>query len=129
MKVKDLSGKIHIWNLSKYIDNVNTHPSQLHTAALNLLRETYPAIQILEEVYIPGENLYLDIYIPSLKTAVECQGVQHEQYNSFFYNHNKRNFTNAQNRDKRKKEWCRINNIRMVYFYNNEDVATWKTKL
>ena len=77
MKVRDLQGNIHIWNISKYIDNRRINASQLHINAVNFLRIIYPALQILEEVNIQGENLYLDIYIPSMKTAVECHGAQH----------------------------------------------------
>lgn len=129
MKVKSLDGIFHVWNLSKYKDNRKANASQLHIAAVDFLRDMYPAVQILEEVHIPGENLYLDIYMPSIRTAVECQGIQHEQYNSFFYKRNPKNFANAKKRDERKLEWCRLNNIRLVYFYDGEDEEQWKKKM
>ncbi len=109
--------------------SITVHIAQLHINAVNFLRVIYPALQILEEVYIPGESLYLDIYIPSMKTAVECQGVQHSEYNSFFYKNKRKNFNNAQSRDDRKFQWCKLNNIRIVYFYDGEDEEQWKTKM
>lgn len=129
MKVRDLSGKYHSWNLTKYGNNKRLNASQLHTDATNFLRVIYPALQILEEVYIPGENLYLDIYIPSMKTAIECQGEQHHEYNKFFHNNDPKNFSRSQTRDDRKKQWCSINNIRIVYFYHGEDEEQWKAKM
>lgn len=129
MKVRDLSGNYHTWNLTKYVDNRRANASQLHLNAVAFLRVIYPALQILEEVHIPGENLYLDIYIPAMKTVVECQGAQHSEFSKFFHRRNPKNFANAKARDERKKQWCDLNNIRIVYFYDGEDEEQWKTKM
>jgi hypothetical protein len=129
MKVRDLSGKYHVLNLAKYVNNRRVNASQLHINAVSFLRLIYPALQILEEVHIPGENLYLDIYIPAMKTAVECQGAQHSEFNKFFHRRNPKNFANARARDERKKEWCDLNNIRIVYFYDGEDENQWQKKM
>lgn len=129
MKVRDLNGNFHVWNLSKYVNNRHSNASNLHLNAVYFLREIYPALQILEEVHIPGENLYLDIYIPAMKTAVECQGSQHFEFSKFFHRRNPKNFTNAKERDSRKFSWCILNNIRLIYFYENETLEDWKSKL
>src|SRR3954466_384223 len=112
MKVRDLSGKEHVWNPQKSLGNRRLNSSQLHTHTINLLRSIYPAVQLLEEVYIPGEDLYIDIYIPSLKTAVECQGAQHDKHNKFFHGHTVKGFHRSLDRDRRKKDWCDLNGIR-----------------
>lgn len=129
MKVKDLSGKEHIWSPYKSLGNKRLNVSKIHLDALNFLRTIYPAAQLLEEVYIPGEDLYIDIYIPSLKTAVECQGEQHGKYNKFFHGPTSKGFNRSLDRDRRKKEWCELNGIRTVYFYPDESEEQWKSKM
>lgn len=128
MKVRDLSGKEHTWNPQKTLGFRRINASSLHINAVNFLRFIYPAMQILEEVYLPGEELYLDIYMPSIKTAVECQGQQHDQYNRFFHK-NQKGYRRSIDRDSRKEQWCYVNNIRIIYFYPNESEDQWKLKL
>jgi hypothetical protein len=59
---------------------------------------------IIPEKHI-GHLLKLDFYLPELRWGIEVQGVQHDTYNSFFYN-NEDEFRDAQKRDKRKREMC-----------------------
>lgn len=129
MKVRDLSGKEHLWNPHKSLGLRRLNASQLHTNAVNFLRDIYPAAQLLEEVYIPGEDLYIDIYIPSLKTAVECQGSQHGKHNKFFHGPTSKGFKKSLDRDQRKRDWCELNSIRIVYFYPEESEEQWKVKM
>lgn len=117
MKVYDTSGKLHNWTPKS---NPRFRPSSYHESALALVRQLYSVDQILEEVYLPGENMYLDIFLPSRKLAVEIQGEQHYKFNNHFYKHED-DFRKAQMRDKRKAEWCNINGIDLVTLdYNNE---------
>lgn len=129
MRVRDLSGKEYIWNNHKSLGSRRLNASQLHINAIHFLREIYPAAQLIEEVYIPGEDLYIDIYIPSMKTAVECQGAQHEKYNKFFHGPNLKGFKKSLDRDQRKRDWCELNGIRIVYFYPDESEEQWKAKM
>jgi very-short-patch-repair endonuclease len=69
------------------------------------LSQQYPYDQIFEEVYVLGENLYLDFFIPSLKLVVEVNGRQHETFVPHFHG-TKRDFILQQQRDRRKAEWC-----------------------
>lgn len=128
MKVKDLQGKTHTWSLREYVGKENTNPSKLHIKTRAFLREAYPAIQILEEVFLPGEILFLDFYLPVMKIAVEASGNQHFVDNRHFFP-TKMDFYRAQARDKRKAEFCRINGIKLVYFYEGETEDEWLTRM
>ena len=130
MKIRDLDGNEHVWNLSKYVGKINNNASQLHRQVRNFIKEKSPAAQILEEVHLPGEKLYLDFYLPLLKLAIECQGGQHDKYTPFFHGELKsKGFANAKSRDRRKREFCENNGITLLYFYPKEDEEEWTKKL
>lgn len=108
-----------------------TNKSNLHLLARELLGEILPTIKFFEEVTIPlyaSRKLFLDFYIPLLKTAVEVQGEQHFKFVPHFHN-NKLSFFQQQRRDFDKKTWCELNNINLITLLYNENREIWKTKL
>lgn len=86
------------------------------------LREDYPHDLIFEEVNIPGEGLVLDFFIPSVRLVVECHGLQHTEHIKHFHK-TKRDFHNQQDRDSKKREWCKLNNFRLVEVFYDD----WKS--
>lgn len=131
MKIKTIDGKFVVWNPHLQKNNKQEeNKSAGHKAAVSLLKELYPTCKILEEIFIPiqaGEWSYIDIYLPLLKLAVEVNGVQHSKFNPFFHN-DKRDFLYGQLKDKRKKEWCEINNIKLITL-DTKDIKEWKKML
>lgn len=115
MKVKDFNGKQYNWPPEGYIPKLNNtrQCSALHFRVRNILHKLYPTAPILEEVPLPGIGLIADFYLPIRKVMVECQGEQHYKFILHFHR-DKQAFVAAQNRDNRKKEWCKLNNIRMA---------------
>lgn len=130
MKVVDLSGRYHTWNLKGYqVDPGDTRPrSSGHLACRALLKKLFPLDVICEEVNLPGENLFLDFFLPSRKIAIEVQGRQHDQFVSFFQK-TKPKFYQGQQRDRRKAEFCKLNGIKLVELPDNEDEAEWIKKI
>ncbi len=128
MRVKDLDNNIHNWNLTgNFAKASNANKSQYHLAARKLLVDTYPTLQLLEEVPIPlrrGETLYLDFYLPLKKLCIETHGQQHYEFCSFFHA-NRMEFIMGQKRDLEKQEWCEINGIRLVVFPYNKTEQEW----
>jgi very-short-patch-repair endonuclease len=102
--------------------------SNLHIITRKALRERYPTQRILEEVTIPGLNLYLDFYLPLEKLAVECQGKQHTEYVPHFHK-DKAGFTKSQKRDSLKRQWCTLNNIRLEEIDYSEDEEKIKKRI
>lgn len=129
MKVVDLSGRQHPWpptGHEVFLDDLRPR-SQYHLRCRDLLRKLYPTYKILEEVTIPGESLYIDFYLHFRRIAIEVNGSQHYEYNAFFHG-DKIKFHKAKANDRRKAEWCQINNIRLVYLDWNQNDDEW-TKL
>jgi len=132
MNVQDLDGNITSWKLVGHIVGINqrTSRSQYHLQARELLKKTYPTLQLLEEVPIvirQNATLYLDFYFPLIKKAIEVHGEQHYKFIPFFHEH-RIGFLRQLGRDRDKEEWCEINKIELIIFkYDKQD--QWKIKL
>lgn len=85
-----------------------------------LLRTKFPFDPILEDVPLPL-GLYIDFFLPKRRLAVEVQGIQHNEFVGHFHK-NQRGFINSKDRDSRKAEFCRINNIKLITCDNYEDL-------
>ena len=71
------------------------------------LKELFPNAKIKKQYHISyqGRDLFFDFYLPHINLLIECQGVQHYEFNSFFHSDNKA-FKDYQLRDKLKQEWA-----------------------
>lgn len=128
MQVKDLDGNVHNWHLTGNIAYGTTNKSDLHLRARQILIETYPTLQILEEVSLPirkGETLFMDFYLPLKKICCEVHGEQHYKFVQFYHN-NMFNFLKSQKRDREKQEWCELNGIKYIVFPFDKKDDEWK---
>ena len=101
--------------------------SEYHLKVRQLLHEIFPTCLILEEVGFnvrKGETLYLDFYIPLIKTAIEVHGEQHYKYIPFYHN-NLQGFFRHQKRDRDKREWASLNKIKLIELKFDE-ADKWK---
>ena len=132
MQVKDLDNVSHRWQLTGNMarGKINNR-SSFHLKARELITDTFPTLQILEEVPIPlrrNETLYLDFYLPLKKLCIEVHGEQHYKFVSFYHN-NMLSFLKSQRRDIEKEEWCEINNIKYIVLPHYEDDKQWQERL
>ena len=67
----------------------------------------------VQEQYPLPERLRVDFVISELRLAVETDGRQHEEFNIHFYD-SKADFEKAKQRDKRKEELCKEQNLVLV---------------
>lgn len=105
--------------------------SSIHLAARKLLNSVFPTMHILEEVPINirrNEILFLDFYLPLIKTCVEVHGEQHYKFNRF-YHQTMMGFAKSQKRDNEKSQWCSINNIKQIIFPYDEPSEKWRLRL
>ena len=130
MKVIGLDQKEYSLNLVKY-NQQRESCSSLHLRARILLRQLFPYDIIFEEMILPGikseiviRSLILDFYINSQKLAIEVQGEQHYKHINFFHT-NKLEYFRAKKLDNLKKQWCAINNIRLVELPYNQNDEQW----
>lgn len=77
----------------------------------------YPHDQIFEEVIVPGDGFILDFFIPSLKLVVECHGQQHRKQIKHFHK-TRQEFHKQQDRDQKKRDWCKLNGFRLIEIYD-----------
>lgn len=131
-KIIDLDGNILSWGLTGTVAHGRLqNKSEPHKLARGLLKETYPTLQILEEIPIPlrrSETLYLDFYLPLIKKCIEVHGEQHYKFVPF-YHQNIMGFAKQKKRDNEKREWCSINGIQYVELPYDESVEAWKQRL
>jgi hypothetical protein len=117
MQVVDLDGNISSWHITGNTSKANNiNKSSLHLLARDILKKIYPTMPILEEVTVNikrSEFVYLDFYIPMIKTCLEIHGEQHYKFVPFYHN-NMMSFLKAQKRDRDKKQWCELNNINYI---------------
>lgn len=117
MQVKDLDGNTYNWQLIGNIAHGTAlNKSSLHLEARSIIHESFPTLQVLEEVPVNvrrTELLYLDFYLPLLKKCIEVHGEQHYKFSRFFHN-TALGFIKHKKRDQDKKEWCELNNITYI---------------
>ena len=117
MQVKDLDGNTYNWQLIGNIAHGTAlNKSSLHLEARSIIHESFPTLQVLEEVPVNvrrTELLYLDFYLPLLKKCIEVHGEQHYKFSRFFHN-TALGFIKHKKRGQDKKEWCELNNITYI---------------
>lgn len=132
MIVHDLDGNSHSWHLTGNIANARlNNKSSLHLRARELISQTFPTLQVLEEVTIPlrkSEYLYLDFYLPLIKTCIETHGEQHYKFIAHYHN-STLGFIKHKKRDRDKLEWCQINNIKYIELPFNENDNQWLNRI
>lgn len=126
MLLLDSNHQLINWNYSKYYHRKDRPTkSSGHTLALSLLGELFPNHTIYEEVSLPTcPVMYADFWVPNIKLIVEVQGKQHYEYTPHFHK-DKMDFYRAQARDKKKRNWCELNEIKLIQL-SDEESDTWK---
>lgn len=87
----------------------------------------------MEEISLPGskepgkKELYADFFLPRVRLVCECHGEQHQKQNAFFHK-TKFDFFDSKRRDQRKRDWCEMNQVDILEFYDTE-IDIWRNKL
>lgn len=108
----------------------NKFKSSLHQKAYEIIKSIYPLYPLYEETKLCGtkNDLYIDMFIPSLGLMFEIQGEQHYKFNPFFHQ-NIAGYARANARDQEKRNWCEINGITLIELAYNETEETWINKV
>jgi hypothetical protein len=87
-----------------------------------IIKRVFPSHNVIRH-YRPGilEGLELDIYIKEINVGIEYQGIQH--FKPVKHWGGKEGLTKTKERDKRKADLCKLNNIHLIYFYHTENLS------
>lgn len=77
---------------------------------------------VYEEMPIVSSRLTIDLYNHTKRIAVEVQGHQHTKYVKFFHGKRK-NFLEQLKRDKIKEDFAKINEIKLVLIYPDDELS------
>lgn len=104
-----------------------TGKSKLHTDTLVLLRALYPNMVVQEErrVKTPAGNLPVDILLPSMHVAFECQGIQHFEFTPRFHR-SPQDLVDQQTRDRLKANALRSAGWSVVVIRYDEKLTAKK---
>lgn len=123
--VKSLDDKIS--KFEYYKSSTRNNASDLHLQCRQLLLKLYPLEKVFEEVPIEirkREVLYLDFFLPLKMLAIEVQGQQHYEFSLHFHG-TRWNYLESKRRDREKREWADLNNIKLVELPYNESTEQW----
>lgn len=103
---------------------VKLNASNLHKEVYNKVVELYPKETVKQEVTIKinGKSLYLDIYLPRLKIAFECNGRQHFKFNKFFHK-DASSLKKQKENDNLKRLYCEELGITLVDINYNDKIT------
>lgn len=131
MQVKLLDGSTAVWNPHLQKRSTAENKSSFHLSARELIKQIYPTLTLLEEVNIPlnkKEIAFLDFYLPLLKLGLEVQGQQHYKFSAHFHK-DQRDLLWQKLKDKRKREWCSLNGIKLIELSYKDSPEDWKRQI
>lgn len=128
MKLKNIHGKEVVVDISK--EKSPAKPNTRQAFVVSIVEEFFPFEKMLENFYIPGSRMSLDIFMPSLMIGFEIQGEQHDEYIPFFHgNINKQKYVGQVKRDIKKANWCSINKITLIEIFPKESEDVIRRKI
>jgi len=124
MKFKTLFGaERSIKNPKKYlIDWKASSKSKIQFETKNFLNKFWKNHIVFEEFPVAGTKLSIDFFNATKRIAIEVQGEQHTRYTPFFHGNHKSNYIDQLKRDRDKLDFCRINEIKLVEVYYNDEI-------
>ena len=125
MEFKTIHGGVkRIKNAKKrIIDWAAPSKSKRQREVKKFLKKYWKNHVVFEEFPVAGTRLSIDFYNANKKVAIEVQGRQHTKYIPHFHGKNKANFLSQKRRDIQKKEFCRLNKIRLIGIFPEDNLT------
>lgn len=124
MHFKTLNGSVKkIPKSHKYkIDWDGKSRSKIQFNSKQKLKKIWENHVVFEEFPVAGSKMSFDFYNANKKIAIEVQGRQHTKYVPFFHGKNKINFISQMRRDHQKREFCNINEIKLIEVFEEKEI-------
>jgi hypothetical protein len=125
MRFKTLAGGLkRVSKPHKYrIDWSSPSRSKIQYKVKKVLESMWKNHVVFEEFPVAGTKMTLDFYNANKKIAVEVQGRQHTKYVPHFHGNNKINYISQLRRDNQKKEFCEMNDIKLVEIHDGDEIT------
>lgn len=115
MKFLTLKNREKDINLNKYrIKWDSKSRSNFQFTVKQYLKNYWLTQMVFEEFPVAGTRMSLDIFNLNKRLAIEVDGAQHDEYNSFLHGGSQRKYAQQVGRDMFKEEWCELNNIKLI---------------
>ncbi len=106
-------------NAKKYLIKWDSKSkSNIQLEAKQFLKKYWSNHVVFEEFPVAGTRLNFDFYNANKKVVVEIHGKQHDQYTPFFHK-TRAGFVSHIRRDQQKRDFCELNNIKLVEIYTD----------
>jgi hypothetical protein len=122
MKLKKLdSDRLVSINLLKYkINWTGKSRSNFQREVKSFLYKSWAHHIVCEEFPMVGTLNKFDIVDFTLKVIIECDGLQHDNYNPFFHQKSKIKYLNQIKRDVVKERWAEQNGFKVIHIYEKD---------
>lgn len=111
---KTLKGRLRKVNINPYrIDWVAASASKEQMKVKQFLKPYWSKKVVCEEFMIPGTLYRIDFLNITDKIAIEHQGAQHNDPNSYLFD-NPMDYLDSKRRDHLKAQWCELNGYTLV---------------
>lgn len=121
MRLKTLSGRSCYKNTAKcLIKWEGKSLSKMQASVKKFLKRYWEGYKVYEEFPVFGTQMHLDFFNATRMVAVEVNGDQHREFTPYFHNDSRVKYWEQMKRDRRKAEWCELNNIKLVEIYEED---------
>ena len=114
-------GAKRVRKIRKYIiDWEASSRSKMQFSVKKFLKKYWKNQVVFEELPVAGTKMTIDFYNATKRIAIEVQGAQHTRYVPHFHNNQKINFLHQLRRDKQKRDFCKLNNIKLIEVHDGD---------
>ena len=121
MRLYNVHGKLQSKLVARYlIDWKKKSRSKIQFRVKQFLKSYWKNHVVYEEFPVYGTRMKVDILNATKKIAVEVNGRQHSNFNSFFHNNSRAKYLASIKRDVKKREWLEKNGFTLIEIEEHE---------
>ncbi len=121
MRLYNTKGKLQSKIVTKYLINWEKKSrSKIQFKVKQFLKGYWHNHVVYEEFPVYGTRMKVDILNATKKIAVEVNGRQHSNFNSFFHNNSRAKYLASIKRDVEKREWLEKNGYTLIEIEEHE---------
>ena len=121
MRLYNIKGKLQSKIVTRFLIDWNKKSrSKIQFKVKQFLKNYWENHVVYEEFPVYGTRMKVDILNATKKIAVEVNGRQHSNFNSFFHNNSRAKYLASIKRDVEKREWLEKNGFTLIEIEEHE---------